>query len=63
MWRYRHMSRHSMPSRPGRAITQSAALAEWVEAVNGDGRFGQWCHDVSTSPSDVLDILKRHADT
>jgi type III restriction enzyme len=38
-----------------------AALAEWVAAVNADGRFGQWCHDVSKSPSDVLDILKRHA--
>lgn len=38
-----------------------AALGEWVDAVNADGRFGQWCHDVSFSPSDVLDILTRHA--
>ncbi len=38
-----------------------AALAEWVHAVNADGRFGQWCHDVSRSPSDVLDLLARHA--
>lgn len=38
-----------------------AALEEWVEAVNADGRFGEWCSDVSYSPGDVLDILKRHA--
>jgi type III restriction enzyme len=37
------------------------ALAEWVEAVNADGRFGRWCSDVSFVPSDVLDILARHA--
>lgn len=36
-----------------------AALAEWVEAVNEDGRFGKWCHDVSYSPSDVRDIIAR----
>jgi type III restriction enzyme len=38
-----------------------AALAEWVDAVNDDGRFGRWCWDVSRSPGDVLDILKRHS--
>lgn len=38
-----------------------AALREWVEAVNADGRFGQWCRDVSRSASDILDILARHA--
>ena len=37
------------------------ALAEWVEAVNADGRFGRWCWDVSFSPGDILDILRRHA--
>ncbi|MGI8424194.1 MAG: BPTD_3080 family restriction endonuclease [Chloroflexota bacterium] len=37
-----------------------AALQEWVEAVNADGRFGKWCCDVSFGPGDVLDILKRH---
>jgi type III restriction enzyme len=36
------------------------ALAEWVEAVNVDGRFGQWCCDVSFAPGDVLDILARN---
>ncbi len=38
-----------------------AALAEWVTAVNADGRFGNWCWDVSFSPGDVLDVLHRHA--
>lgn len=37
------------------------AMSEWVKAVNADGRFGQWCNDVSYSPSDVLDILTLHA--
>jgi type III restriction enzyme len=37
------------------------ALAEWVDAVNADGRFGQWAADVSISPGDVLDILQRHS--
>jgi type III restriction enzyme len=37
------------------------ALREWVDAVNADGRFGQWCHDVSFSASDILDVLARHA--
>ena len=37
------------------------ALKEWVEAVNADGRFARWCWDVSYLPSDVLDILARHA--
>ena len=35
-------------------------LKEWVEAVNDDRRFGQWRHDVSFSPGDVMDILARH---
>jgi len=38
-----------------------AALNEWVQAVNADRRFGQWCSDVSYSASDILDILKRHS--
>ena len=45
-----------------RDIAKRQAMAEWVEAVNADGRFGQWRHDVSHSPSDILDILKRHAE-
>ncbi|MCG3130952.1 MAG: hypothetical protein FLDDKLPJ_01726 [Phycisphaerae bacterium] len=37
------------------------ALSEWVQAVNADGRFGRWCHDVSSAPGDVLDLLRKHA--
>jgi len=33
------------------------ALDEWVRAVNQDGRFGNWCWDVSRYPSDVLDKI------
>ena len=36
-------------------------LDEWVRAVNCDKRFGQWSWDVSTDPSDVLDILAKHS--
>ncbi len=38
-----------------------AALAEWVDAVNADGRFGVWRHDVTYAPADVLSVLARHA--
>lgn len=38
-----------------------AAMREWVDAVNADGRFGVWCCDVSFNPGDVLDVLTRHA--
>jgi type III restriction enzyme len=44
-----------------RDLAKRAALKEWVDAVNGDGRFGQWCWDVSRSASDILDILSKHA--
>lgn len=40
-----------------------AAMAEWVGAVNSDGRFGRWAFACSFSPSDVLDILHGHAST
>ena len=32
-------------------------LDEWVRAVNKHGGFGRWSWDVSTTPSDVSDIL------
>jgi type III restriction enzyme len=44
-----------------RDMAKRDALKEWIEAVNADGRFGEWCSDVSYSASDVLDILARHA--
>ena len=41
--------------------TKRRFLAEWVNAVNAHGGFGRWCWDVSLSPSDIQDILARHA--
>jgi type III restriction enzyme len=38
-----------------------AAMREWVNAVNADGRFGRWCCDVSREPADIHDVLRRHA--
>ncbi|MGP6293834.1 DEAD/DEAH box helicase family protein [Caldiplasma sukawensis] len=40
--------------------TKRAALREWIDAVNSDGRFGKWEYDVSFRPSDIKDIIKRH---
>jgi type III restriction enzyme len=36
-----------------------AFLEEWVNAVNENGGFGQWCWDVSYEPKDVEDILAK----
>jgi type III restriction enzyme len=44
-----------------RDTAKRAALQDWVQAVNADGRFGQWLADVSFNPGDVLDILTRYA--
>jgi type III restriction enzyme len=41
--------------------TKREFLAEWVRAVNDQGGFGLWKSDVSFVPSDVKDILKKHA--
>ena len=40
--------------------TKRAALKEWIDAVNSDGRFGKWESDVSFRPSDIKDIIKWH---
>lgn len=37
------------------------ALKEWVRAVNEDGGFGYWACDVAFNPSDVHDIITKHA--
>jgi type III restriction enzyme len=37
------------------------ALSEWVTAINGTGGFGQWAWDVAFKPSDVQDIVTKHA--
>jgi type III restriction enzyme len=41
--------------------TKREFLAEWVRAVNGHGGFGTWAADVSRNPTDIHDILARHA--
>ena len=41
--------------------TKRRFLAEWIDAVNAHGGFGRWSHDVSRSPSDIHDIVARHA--
>ncbi len=37
------------------------ALAEWVEAVNAAGGFGEWSWDVVFHPTEMQDILARHS--
>ena len=39
------------------------AMEEWVNAVNLDGRFGIWAHDVAFDPTAVLNIIKKHITT
>jgi len=41
--------------------TKREYLSEWVAAVNSDGRFGQWCWDVSFRTSDIQDIIAKHS--
>jgi len=41
--------------------TKREYLDEWIKAVNSDGRFVQWCWDVSFRISDIKDILKKHS--
>lgn len=41
--------------------TKREFLAEWVEAVSEQGGFGQFVWDVSHTPSDIGDILAKHA--
>jgi type III restriction enzyme len=36
-------------------------LAEWIEAINTDGRFGIWEWDVSFRTSDIKDKIAKHA--
>ncbi|MCK4734993.1 MAG: DEAD/DEAH box helicase family protein, partial [Methanophagales archaeon] len=41
--------------------TKREYLDEWIKAVNSDGRFGQWCWDVSFRTSDIKDKIKKHS--
>lgn len=36
------------------------ALAEWINAVNSLGEFGQWCNDVSYNIADVDGIMRKY---
>lgn len=36
------------------------ALAEWVDAINEEGGFGQWSWDVAFAPGEINDIVARH---
>lgn len=40
--------------------TKRQFLAEWVNAVNSQGRFGSWSWDVSFNPGDLKDVLAKH---
>jgi type III restriction enzyme len=37
------------------------ALNEWVKAINAAGGFGRWTWDVAFKPSEVQDIITKHA--
>ena len=41
--------------------TKREFLGEWVRAVNGHGGFGMWAGDVSRAPTDIHEILAKHA--
>jgi type III restriction enzyme len=41
--------------------TKREYLDEWIKAVDSDGRFGQWCWDVSFRTSDIKDKIKKHS--
>jgi len=40
--------------------TKRQYLDEWIKAVNSDGRFGNWCWDVSFRTSDIKDKINKH---
>jgi type III restriction enzyme len=41
--------------------TKREFLGEWARAVNSHGGFGTWAADVSRNPTDIHEILQRHA--
>ncbi len=43
--------------------TKRDFLREWVNAVNAHGGFGRWSSDVSMTPADLPNILKKHNST
>ncbi|MBM3896858.1 MAG: type III restriction endonuclease subunit R, partial [Thaumarchaeota archaeon] len=43
--------------------TKRSFLAEWVGAVNQDGRFGVWASDVAFAQTEVKGIIKKHSES
>jgi type III restriction enzyme len=41
--------------------TKREYLNEWINAVNSDGRFGEWGWAVSFRTSDIKDIIQKHS--
>ncbi len=41
--------------------TKREFLSEWTRAVNGQGGFRTWVSEVSRNPTDIHEILQRHA--
>jgi type III restriction enzyme len=38
-----------------------AAMQTWVQAVNEEGGFGQWCFDVVFEPAKIRDVVLAHS--
>ena len=38
-------------------------LEDWIEVVNKDGNYGSWSWDVAFHPSEVRNIIEKHAKT
>ena len=43
--------------------TKRKYLAEWVDVVNQDGRYGTWVWDVAFHPAEVRGIITKHSKT
>ncbi len=41
--------------------TKRRYLDEWVRAINGTDRFGEWMSDVALTPDEIIDVLERHS--
>jgi type III restriction enzyme len=39
------------------ALIKEAAAKRWAEAVNRDGRFGQWTYHLMKHPADLMKLL------
>ena len=35
-------------------------MNQWIQAVNEDGRYGQWAFGVARTPSELIDILAEY---